>query len=126
MAPVQNYAATPSIGAAVLSAANPNRNGTGTVVNILTAGIYGARIDKITIKAVGNTTDGMVRIFLFDGTTYFLYDEASIGAITVDALTPGFRRTLATLALDLPANWSLRASTGNAELLHFIAEGATY
>ena len=126
MAPVQNYAATPSIGAAVLSAANPNRNGTGTVVNVLTAGIYGARIDKITIKAVGSTTSGMVRIFLFDGTTYFLYDESSVLEVTVDPSTPSFRRTLATLALDLPANWSLRASTANAEILYFIAEGATY
>lgn len=126
MAPVQNYAATPTIGRGVLSAANSGRDGTGTVVNILTAATFGTRIDKITIKAASDTTTGMVRIFLFDGTSYSLYEEISIQATTVDPSTPSNKRVIPSMALDLPSGWSLRASTENAEILYVLAEGANY
>jgi uncharacterized membrane protein len=89
MSSTANFASTPAAGAllAQLSVANTNRDGTGTLVDILTAAAAGTRVDALEIVAAGTTTAGVVRLFLYDGTNNRLFKE-----ILVDAVTPSTTR----------------------------------
>jgi hypothetical protein len=67
----------------------------------------------------------MVRIFLYDGTTYRFWDEVAIAAATVSATVKGTRLATLYSNLVLPnASWSLVVSTHNAESIDVIALGA--
>ncbi|NBX74718.1 MAG: hypothetical protein EBQ89_10555, partial [Alphaproteobacteria bacterium] len=68
MATDPNFAGTPLAGNAQISTANTNRDGTGTLGTVVTAGASGSRIEEIVIEATGTTTAGMIRLFLNDGT----------------------------------------------------------
>lgn len=109
------YASTAKTAVGQLSAANTNRDGTGTLVTILTAGAAGTRIDDITIQATGTTTAGMVRLFLHDGTNARLVKEIAVSAITPSGTVAAFTSSLFNQNLILATGWSLRASTHNAE-----------
>jgi len=123
------YERIPVVGSVVVSAANTNRDGTGTVVTVLTAGTDGTRIRRITIKATGTTTAGMVRLFIHDGTNFRLWKEVIVTAITPSAAIETFEEIIELFgedALSLPTTYSLRASTHNAETFHVTAEGGNY
>lgn len=115
-----SYVGTPKTYQGQLTAANTNRDGTGTVVTIATAGANGLRIDDITIKAQVTTTAGMVRLFIHDGTNYRLWKEVPVTAITVSATVAAFEASLIDLALILENGWSLRAATEKAEAINVI------
>lgn len=131
MSTTPQYASTPRFDSDLISAANTNRDGTGTIVTIFTAGSSGSRIDRITIKATGTTTAGMVRFFIHDGTTYHLFREISISAITASGTVATFSAAMSSnnaqdigyLPLTLPTGHSLRASTHNAESFNVLVYG---
>jgi hypothetical protein len=114
-----NYASVMGSGQrGVLSAANANRDGTGTIVTIATGPASGMRIDDITIQATGTTTAGMIRLYLsFDsGTTNDCVLEIPVQPITPSATAAAWQARLTNLAYILPnATAMLRASTHNAE-----------
>lgn len=110
-----NFATTPRAAVGVLSAANTNRDGTGTLVTIMAAGASGSRIDDITIIGTGTVTAGVVRLFLHDGTSARLLREALVTATTPSATVEAFTLRLSNLGICIPTGWSLRASTHNAE-----------
>lgn len=118
------YASAPRAASAVLSAANTARDGTGTIVTVLTAGANGSRIDDITIVATGTVTAGVVRLFLHDGTNARLWREVMVTATTPSTSVETFRAPLTNLGLCIPTGWSLRASTHNAEGFNVIVNRA--
>jgi hypothetical protein len=119
------FAVTPRIGAVNVATANTNRDGTGTVATLITGAATGTRIAEIVVQARVTTTAGMVRIFLYDGTTYRFWDEVAIAAATVSATVKGTRLSTLYSNLVLPnASWSLVVSTHNAESIDVIALGA--
>ena len=119
------FAVTPRIGAVNIATANTNRDGTGTVATLITGAATGTRIAEIVVQARVTTTAGMVRIFLYDGTTYRFWDEVAIAAATVSATVKGTRLATLYSNLVLPnASWSLVVSTHNAESIDVIALGA--
>jgi hypothetical protein len=125
MATQPAFATTPRIGMGQVTAANTNRDGTGTIATILTGVAAGTRINEIGIEATGTTTAGMVRLYLHDGTNARLFDEFVVAAITVGASTAGYSATKTYDNLVLPsASWSIRASTHNAETFNVIVLGA--
>lgn len=132
MAAAQSYAATPRRAVGKLSVANSNRDGTGTIVNVLTAGASGSRIEAITIQATASTTPGMVRLFSYDGTNYNLEGEVAVSGVTPGATTAAYAVQLTTanlsnlLPIILPTGWSLRASTQNGEAFNVIASGGDF
>lgn len=132
MATSAQYAATPRVGIAQISTANSNRDGTGTIGTVLTAGTNGSRIDAINIKATSTTTAGMIRLFLHDGTNARLLTEVPVFAITPSTALPSWEIQLNTntmtqvLPLVLPTGYSLRASTQNAETFNVIAIGGDF
>lgn len=115
MASNANYAATPRTAVAQLSAANTNRDGTGTIVTVFTAGASGSRVDDLLITATATTTAGVVRLYIHDGTAARLWREVLVSAITPSTTVSPFSATLTNLALLLQSGYSLRASTNNAE-----------
>jgi hypothetical protein len=119
------FAVTPRIGAVNIATANTNRDGTGTVATLITGAATGTRIAEIVVQARVTTTAGMVRIFLYDGTTYRFFDEVAIAAATASASVKATRLATLYSNLVLPnASWSLVVSTHNAESIDVIALGA--
>jgi hypothetical protein len=129
MAATINFANAPQIGAVSISTANTNRDGTGTIGTVLTAGASGTRIDRVRVQAIVTTTAGMVRLFLYDGSNYFALQEVPVTAVTASGSAAAFNSEITfgdTRPLALPSGWSLRASTNNAEEFHVTAYGADY
>lgn len=126
MSSVPNYASSPLSPGVTISTANTARDGTGTLGTVVTAPATGARIEEIVITASVTTTAGMVRLFIFDGTTNRLYAEVPVAAITVGASTPAFTARLSPANLFLQANHQLRASTHNAESFNVFAFGGSF
>ena len=132
MSSTAQYASTPKIGAVAISTANTNKDGTGTVGTVFTAGASGSRIDAIAIKATVTTTAGAIRLFIYDGAAYFLLTEIPVVAVTSSATAPAFEVQLNTntmsqiLPIILPTGYSLRASTNNAEAFNVLASGGDF
>lgn len=108
-----------------ISTANTNRDGTGTIVSIFTAGASGSKILSIEVKATVTTTAGMVRLFVNDGVNMRLWQEISISAITASGTVQSFYQRIAPDLL-LESGWSVQASTNNAETFNVIITGGDY
>lgn len=101
---------------------------------ILTAGGSGTKIEEVVCEAskatlVTTTVAGLVYYFLYDGSTYRLFDVVTVTAITGSATVAGFRDSRRYANLWLPSGWSFRASqsiAGNATMLNVFAFGANY
>lgn len=120
---------TPNLGVAAISTANTNRDGTGTVGTIFTADVKGSRVHRIRIKAVGTTTAGMIRIFIHNGSAFFLYLEVPVSAITPSGTVESFSYELDLPnedAIILPTGYTIRASTHNAESFNVFVEGGNF
>jgi hypothetical protein len=129
MASTPNYVTTPKCAVAQISTANTNRDGTGTIGTVFSAGASGSRIERIRVVATGTTTAGMVRLFIHDGTNARLYRELSVSAITPSGTVGVFTAEINYIGdnpLLLPNGYSLRASTHNAETFNVIAEGGDF
>lgn len=112
-----------------VSTANTNRDGTGTIGTLYTAGANGSRVHKITVKATDTTTAGMIRFFLHNGSAYFLYLEIAVNPITPSASQEAFGAIYDLFgenAIVIPSGWSIRVSTNNAENFNVIAEGGDF
>lgn len=124
MASAPAYASTPRTAFGRGNTANTNRDGTGTIVDILTGVAAGTRIERVRVKAEVTTTAGMIRIYLYDGTNYRLYTEIVVSAVTVAASTPAFEAEIVTPDLILPSSsYKLAFSTHNAEMFVVWAHG---
>jgi hypothetical protein len=121
---------TPRAAVGQISTANTNRDGTGTIGTIWTAGANGSLITGIDIQATGTTTAGVVRLFIHDGTNARLWREVLVSAITPSTTVAAYRATLDLstegTALWLSTGYSLRASTHNAETFNVTARGGDF
>jgi hypothetical protein len=105
------FASTVHNAAGSISTANTNRDGTGTIATIFTAGSSGSKIDEIDIKADGNPADCTVVFYLYDGSAYHVFDEWDIGDPAAGSATVASYREARTYEnLLLQSGWSLRAS----------------
>jgi hypothetical protein len=126
MAASPNFAATPRVGAIAISTADTSRTAPTNVGTVFTAGASGSRIDEINVVATGTTTANVVRLFLYDGSAYFLLQEVLIAALTPSATIPVVTYTSTYSNLMLPSGWSLRATTNNAEAYAVTAFGGDF
>ena len=111
MASSPAFAATPRVGAASVSTANTNRDGTGTVATVLAAGSSGTRVEEIRVKATGDPADSIVTIFLHDGTNFWLFDEFDLGnPAAASATQEAYVASTTYENLVLPSGWSIRAA----------------
>ena len=118
MATTPNFTSTSRLATAAVSAANTNRDGTGTIVTVLTGVAAGTKVFEVDVQMTVTSTAGMVRLFLSSdtGATWKLFDEVAIAAATVSASVKGTRVATQYTNLILPsASWVLGAATHNAE-----------
>jgi hypothetical protein len=120
------FAQAPRHAAATISTANTNRDGSGTIDPIFTAdATNGSYIERVDITATGTTTAGVVRLFLYDGSAAYLWKEILVSATTPSTTVAAFMRTIRE-RIFLPAGWSLRAATHNAESFNVHAWGGDF
>ncbi len=112
---------------AALSAANTNRDGTGTIVDLIdnSSGECAVRCEKVRLVATAATTAGVIRFFLHNGTAYKLFKEVLVTAITPSASIAVWDSE-ETLELNLQKGWKLAVSTHNAETFNALAEGGEF
>jgi len=123
------FTLTPVLALAALGTANTARDGSGTVVDIVTGAANGTRISKITLQATVTTTAGMVRLFLYDGATTLLWREILVTAITGSATVQEWSWEIllyGEAALVLPSGAKLIGSVEKSEAINVIAEGGSY
>lgn len=118
MATTPNFTSTSRLATASVSAANTNRDGTGTIVTVLTGVAAGTKVFEVDVQMTVTSTAGMVRLFLSSdsGATWKLFDEVAIAAATASASVKATRVATQYTNLILPsASWVLGAATHNAE-----------
>lgn len=116
MSSTANFASTPRKVLADVSAANTNRDGTGTIVTGFVAGASGSRVDRIEIKATGTTTAGMVRAFQrVSAGSWKLWREYAVDAITPSATVASYTTRDDDVGEILAAGMEVGFSTHNAE-----------
>lgn len=101
---------------------------------VLTAAATGTKIEEIVVHAtttslVATTVAGLVYVFLYDGSTYHLFDTITVSAVTASATAVPFRASVRYVNLWMKTGWSLRASqsiAGNASVLKIECFGADY
>jgi hypothetical protein len=115
------YASTPKFGSATLTTADTSLTAPTTVGTIVTAGASGTRIDYIDIQGVATTIAGLINLFVYDGTTYVLWNQVPVQAVTSSTTVPAFVANLSSnnnsniMPLTLPTGYSLRATTSVAQ-----------
>ena len=116
MATSAQYAATPRVGSATLTTQDTSLTAPTVFGTILAAGASGTRIDYIDIQGVATTTACLVNLFIYDGSTYILWTQVPVVAVTSSTTAPAFQATLSSnvnsnlMPLILPTGYSLRAT----------------
>ena len=103
MASTPNFTSTPRVGVGSVSTANTNRDGTGTIVDIITGAANGTKINEVVIKATGDPADSVLTLFVYDGSTAWLFDEVDLGNPTAaSTVVAGYRTNVFYDNLVLP------------------------
>jgi hypothetical protein len=128
------YAATVDNGANLVGTLESNLQVPVHAALIFTAGANGSKIEEIVVQASNTaltvtTVAGLVYLFLYDGTTYHLFDTIAVTAISGTATVAPFRLSKVYNNLVLKSGWYLYASqsiAGNNSLLKVHALGGDY
>lgn len=119
------FAVTPRIGPVSIATADSSYTAPTNVGTVLTGAATGTRINEVVVKCAATSAAAVVRLFLYDGTTYWLFDEISIAAATASSTAQTTRVSSVYSNLVLPnASWSLRATTSVSQTTHVEAFGA--
>lgn len=116
MATAPKFASAPVVGAALLGTRDTSAVGTiltapSNVSTLLTGSSSGYKIEEIVVEGTATTAAGVVNIFLYDGSTYHLYDQILVSAVTASTTAVSFRALRQYTNLLLKDNtWSIRAN----------------
>jgi hypothetical protein len=125
MATAPQFAVTPRIGAVSIATADASYTAPTSVGTLITGASTGTRIAEIVVKCAATSAAAIVRIFLYDGTTYWHFDEVIVAAATGSSTVQQTRVSTAYNNLILPsASWSIRVTTSVAQTTHVTALGA--
>ena len=109
---------------------NAARDGTGTIVDILTGVAAGTRIERVVVKSTGDPADSIVTLFVHNGTSYFLFDEFDLGNPAAGSATAEAYRVerryedlvLASSSMKLAAAITAAPTTGVMNVFAFGAD----
>jgi hypothetical protein len=106
---------TPIVGIATLTAATAitsraNITGTTGLVQLTATSTNGTKVDAITVTAKGTTVANIIDIWMYNGTTSYLYAEIPVTAITPNTTTLAFTSTVTFNNLVLPPTYQLYIS----------------
>lgn len=120
------FAATPRVGAVSIATAESSYTAPTNVGTLITGVAAGTRISEIVVKSAAASSAAIVRIFLYDGSTYWLFDEISVAAVASPGVSTQTTRVSTVYNnLILPSNsWSIRVTTSVSQATHVTAFGA--
>lgn len=114
---------TANTGVGLLSTANANIDGTGTLVSIITGASNGTLVRTITCKGTATTSRGMIRIYVNNkSSTTGLLCEIEVPAVTASSVDHSFSETI-DLNFNLQSGYIIKASTLNANNFQVVADG---
>ena len=119
------FAVTPRMSAVSIATADSSYTAPTNVGTLITGASTGTRVAEIVVKCAATSAAAIVRIFLYDGTTYWHFDEVTIAAATGSATVQQTRVSTTYNNLILPSeSWSVRVTTSVAQATHVTALGA--
>jgi len=119
------FAVTPRIGNVSVATADSSYTAPTNVGTLIAGASTGTRIAEIVVKCAATSAAAVVRIFLHDGTSYWLFDEVTVAAATGSSTVQQTRVSTSYNNLILPsASWSVRVTTSVAQATHVTAFGA--
>jgi hypothetical protein len=119
------FAVTPRIGSVSIATAEASYTAPTNVGTLITGVSTGTRISEIIVKCATTSTAGLIRIFLYDGSNYWFFDEVTVAAATGSATVQQTRVSTTYNNLILPSNtWSIRVTTSVSQTVHVTALGA--
>ena len=119
------FAVTPRMSAVSIATADSSYTAPTNVGTLITGASTGTRVAEIVVKCAATSAAAIVRIFLYDGATYWHFDEVTIAAATGSATVQQTRVSTTYNNLILPsASWSVRVTTSVAQTTHVTALGA--
>lgn len=122
---------TPIVGIATLTTptavtSRANIPGTTNLTQLTATSTDGLRVDRIAVKAKGNSSAGHVGIWIYNGTTSFLFDEIAVSAVTANTTTASFSTVVDYSTLVLPPTYQLYVSVTVQQDLNIVAFGGGY
>jgi hypothetical protein len=125
MAANPSFAVTPRIGSVALAAADTSYTAPTSTATVITGAATGTRIAEVVVQSTATSVATMVRLFLFDGTTHFLFDEIQMAAATGSQTVRQARSSTVYNNLILPSSsWSLRVAVHSTQTGIVTALGA--
>lgn len=119
------FAITPRIGAVSIATADSSYTAPTNVGTLITGVAAGTRVAEIVVKCAATSAAAVVRFFLYDGTTYYLFDEVTVAAATGSSTVLQTRVSATYSNLVLPsASWSVRVTTSVSQATHVTALAA--
>src|SRR5687767_12235388 len=103
---------TANTGLVQISTANSSLSGSGTLGTVITGASNGTLIKTVLIKAIANTTEGMIRLFVDDnsGSNIRLIKEIPVPAVTKASINKAFEIRV-NLNFLLKSGFLLKAGT---------------
>lgn len=130
MATTPAFAATVNNGSAIAHATlDTSLTAPTNVATVFTAGASGSKIEEIVVQGLGTTVAGMCNLFLYDGTTYHLFDQFTVSAVTSSTTAAAYRVYKTYSNVVLKSGWSLRFTqtiAGNQSMLKVSAFGGDF
>lgn len=111
MATAPAFAATVNVGSGLVPATlDTSLTAPTNVTTIVTGGSSGTKVEELIFQAVLTTAAGVVNVFLYDGSTYNLYDQVLIAAVTSSTTAVAWRTNRQYSNLIVKSGWTLRVS----------------
>ena len=125
------FPSTPIVGIATLTSATAvtsraNITGTTGLTQLTATSTNGTRVDTITVKAKATTVASNVFIWIYNGTTSYLFDEFDVTVVTAANTTDSFILSRTYTTLVLPPTYQLFISETVQTDLNVIAFGGQY
>ncbi len=130
MASAPAFAATPNVGVGLLPATfDTSLTAPSNTTTIFTAGASGSKVDQITVQGVGTTSAGVVNVFLYRSSTYYLFDQFLITAVTSSTTAVAYMAVHTYENLLLLSGDTIRVTTtvaGNQSIACCTADGGDF
>lgn len=125
MAVSPSFAVTPRIGSVSISTQETSLTSPTNFGTLITGVAAGTRVSEIVVKCAASSAAALVRVFLHDGSTYYLFDEIVVALSTSSNTGATTRVSTRYDNLILPnASWSVRVTTTIAQATHVTAFAA--
>ena len=130
------FTLTPNVGLAAISAtadaASASSGSTITptassFVTLLTAGTNGTRVEEVQYTGTGVTVAGLIRLYIYTGSLYYLKDTVIVPVVTPSTTTANWSYTQTYQNLTLKTGETLVVSSTVAnQLVNVVALGGDY